>query len=251
MAGDLNAKHVDWNLQLRTNRGKLLNLYANGNSCLIYGPDTPTSNPYNSLATPDVLDISITLNLTSPVYLTSCSALSSEHLPVLIDTTFRLTFQHPPDRPEFRCTDCANFQTHLEVRISLDPELHDGMVIDTCFDYFSDAVLKSLAASMTKRRPRASPRPPILAGIQDEIRLKTRLQRQWLVTSDPTLRAEVNRLHRSVFRRLNEWRNDQWGATLESLNPENQSLWRLTKRVIRVPTSSPLWSPWGNRCLRL
>jgi len=66
------------------------------------------------------------------------------------------------------------------------------------------------------------------------------LQRQWLVTRNPTLRGEVNRLKRSVTRRLNEWRNDQWSATLESLDPEDQSLWRITKRVIRVPSPSPL-----------
>jgi len=63
--------------------------YADGNSCLIFGPDTPTTNPYNPLATPDVLDIVLTKNLTSPVYLTLCSALSSDYLPILIDTKCR------------------------------------------------------------------------------------------------------------------------------------------------------------------
>jgi hypothetical protein len=38
---------------------------------------------------------------------------------------------------------------------------------------------------------------------------------------------------------LNEWRNEQWGATLESLDPEDQSLWKMTKRLMRVPTLSP------------
>ena len=42
-----------------------------------------------------------------------------------------------------------------------------------------------------------------------------------------------------MIRRLNEWRNDQWIATLESLDPEDQSLWRMTKRVMRIPTPSP------------
>jgi hypothetical protein len=32
MAGDLNAKHVDWNSRLTTRRGKLLRDYADGNS---------------------------------------------------------------------------------------------------------------------------------------------------------------------------------------------------------------------------
>ena len=240
MAGDLNAKHVDWNSRLSTRRGKLLLYYADGNSCLIFGPDTPTTNPYNPLATPDVLDIVITKNLTFPVYLTSCSALSSDHLTVLIDTTCCSSLQHPPDRHGFRRTDWANFQTHLQDQIQFDPELHDGIAIDTCVEN-SGAVLKVLATSTPKRRPRADPRPPIPAGIQDEIRLKNRLRRQWQVTRDPTLRTEVNRLQRSVTRRLNEWRNDQWSATLESLDPEDQSLWRMAKRVMRVPTpSSPL-----------
>jgi len=113
------------------------------------------------------------------------------------------------------------------------------MAIDTCVDNFSDAVLKALAASTPKRRPRDHPRPPVPAGIQEEIRLKNRLRRQWQITRDPALKAEVNRLQRSVTRRLKESRNDQWSPTLESLYPEVQSLWRMTKRVLRVPTPSP------------
>ena len=71
MAGDLNAKHVDWNSRLNTRRGKLLRDYADGNSCLIFGPDSPTTNHYNPLVTPDVLDFVITKNLSFPVYLTT------------------------------------------------------------------------------------------------------------------------------------------------------------------------------------
>jgi len=48
------------------------------------------------------------------------------------------------------------------------------------------------------------------------------LRRQWQVTRDPALKAEVNRLQQSVTRRLNEWRNDQWSATLKSLDPKDQ-----------------------------
>ena len=96
LAGDLNAKHVDWNSRLSTRRGKLLRDYADGNTCLIFGPDTPTTNPYNPSTTPDILDIVITKNLLSPVRLTSCSALGSDHLPVLIDTTHRIALISDP-----------------------------------------------------------------------------------------------------------------------------------------------------------
>jgi hypothetical protein len=78
------------------------------------------------------------------------------------------------------------------------------MAIDACVENFTGAVLKILAASTPKCRPRADPRPPIPAGIQDEIRLKKRLRRQWHVTRDPALKADVNRVQRLVTRRLNE-----------------------------------------------
>jgi hypothetical protein len=119
------------------------------------------------------------------------------------------------------------------------------MAIDTCVENFSEAVLRARYASTPKCRPRDYPRPSILAGIQDEIRLKNRVRRRWQITREPALKAEVNRLQRSVTNRLNEWRNGQWGAALESLNPEDQSLWRMTKRLMRVPNPTPPWSHRG------
>jgi hypothetical protein len=60
MAGNLNAKHVEWNSRLTTKREKLLRDYADGNSCLFFGPDTPTISQYKHSTIPDVLDIAVT-----------------------------------------------------------------------------------------------------------------------------------------------------------------------------------------------
>jgi hypothetical protein len=71
----------------------------------------------------------------------------------------------------------------------------------------------------------------------------------WLVTQIkrvPSLKAQMNRLQRSVTWQLNEWRNGQWSDALESLCSEDQSLRKMTKRVMRVPTPSPpLQGPGG------
>jgi hypothetical protein len=88
-------------------------------------------------------------------------------------------------------------------------ELQNEMAIDTCVENFSSAVLKAVKASIPKCRLRDDPRPPLPAVIQDEICLKNRLQKKWQVTRDPALKAEVNRLQRSVSRSLNEWPNVQ------------------------------------------
>jgi len=107
MAINLNAKHVDWNSRLNTRRVKLLRDYADENSCLTFGPDSPTTIPHNPSVTR--LHIVITKKFSFPVYLTSCLALSSDHLSVIIDTACRSFFHHPPDRLEFRRTDWENF----------------------------------------------------------------------------------------------------------------------------------------------
>jgi len=52
----------------------LLRDYADENSCLIFGPESTTTYPYNPSVTLDILDIVIAKILSFPVYLTSCSA---------------------------------------------------------------------------------------------------------------------------------------------------------------------------------
>jgi len=190
MAGDLNDKHVYWNSRLSTRRGNLLRDYADENSCMIFGPNTPNTNPYNTCAIPDILDIVISQNLSSPVHLTWCTSLTSDHLQVLVDTARHSSFHHPTHRSDFRRSDWANFETYLEDKIPFDPELHNEMIIDTCFEKISVAILKAIAASAPKSRPRDDARIPIPAGIQDEIRLKYRLRRRWQVTRNRALRAE-------------------------------------------------------------
>jgi hypothetical protein len=172
MAGDHNAKQIDFNSRLTTTRRKLLRDNADGNSFLIFGPNSPTRNPYDHSATPYVIDFVITRGLPSSVALVSCSALSTDLLPVLIDTGCFLAFHYTPDRPTVRYTDWAKFQTHLKSEIPLIPELHNGKDIDSFVENRSGAILGALTASTPKRRPHEYTSPLIPAGFQDEIRLK-------------------------------------------------------------------------------
>jgi hypothetical protein len=69
MEGDLNAKHMDRNCRLITDRDSLLRDYAKRNSSLIKGPDSPTTNPYTQNATPDVLDTVVVKVFVLPAHL--------------------------------------------------------------------------------------------------------------------------------------------------------------------------------------
>jgi hypothetical protein len=70
--------------------------------------------------------------------------------------------------------------------------------IDTCVENLTSAMNGALEVSTPKSQPRADSRLPISTRFLDEIRLKNRLRRQWQLARNPTLKAEVNGLQRSV-----------------------------------------------------
>jgi hypothetical protein len=239
MAGDLNAKHKHWKSRPKKAMGLLLRDYADRYSCLIYGPDYPTTARYTHNATIDVLDIVVVKDFVLPVHLTVCAALSLDHLPILIDTSCRSSFHNLPDRHDFTRMDWAAFQACLEDRLPGNPMVVDQEAIEKYLEELISAIHEATAASVPRRRPRADPPPPLPASIQDAIRLKDRLRRQWQITRDLALKAQINGLQRSGTWQLNEGRNDQWSDALQSLCSADQSLWKMTKRVMRVPTPSP------------
>jgi hypothetical protein len=165
MAGELKAKHKDWNSRLTTASETPLLNYADRNSCLIYGPDSPTTALSTQNATPDVLDIVVVKDFVLPVHLTVCTALSSDHLPILIDTSWRSSFHNLPDRPDFTRRDWTAFHACLEHRLPGNPVVVDEEAIDKCLEELTSAIHDASAASAPRRRPRADPRPPLPACI--------------------------------------------------------------------------------------
>jgi hypothetical protein len=87
--------------------------------------------------------------------------------------------------------------------------VNDEEAIDKCVEELTSVIQEARAAYAPRRRPRADPRTPLPASIHDEICLKNRFRRQWQVTRDHALNAQVNRLQKSVTYRLNEWGNEQ------------------------------------------
>jgi len=85
---------------------------------------------------------------------------------------------NPPDHPNFRRTNWANFQARLEDEIPINLDLHNGVATDTSVENLPSTVMKALAASTPKSHPHDDPRSPIPAGIQDVILLKNRLRKQ-------------------------------------------------------------------------
>jgi hypothetical protein len=84
--------------------------------------------------------------------------------------------------------DWAEFQAYFEN----PPEnlaVKDEEAVHKCVDKLTSAIQVATAAPASKYRPRADPGTPLPACIQDEIRLKNLLRRQWQITWAPALTA--------------------------------------------------------------
>jgi hypothetical protein len=146
MVGEMNAKHIDCQAcrmefhvaheMRQTCVTMLLRIHA-------FLGRTNYHLPYNPCATPDVLNITITKTLFSPVYLTTCSALRSDHLRILIDTRCRSSFLSPPDCSDLR-TDWPKFQACLEAGLPSNPDLTNEVAIDACVKELTYAISKAL-----------------------------------------------------------------------------------------------------------
>jgi hypothetical protein len=132
----------------------------------------------------------------------------------------------------------AAFQSCLGDNAPGDPLVKDEEAMDKCVEKLTGAILEVTASSAPKCLHRSDSLPPVSAGIQDKIRLKKELKMQQKTTRDPALKNEVNRFKKSATCRLKERRKELWRDVLESLDSEDQSLWKMTNTAIRLRTPS-------------
>jgi hypothetical protein len=157
MAGDLNAKHTDWNSRLIRARGSMLRDYAKRNCCFICGPDARTTLLQHTMRS--WKSLILWLSRIWSYRSSACPALSSDHLPILIVTTCRSSFQNLLDRPDLTRKDWAAFQVCLDDRLPGNLAANDEEVTDKCVEELISAIQEATAASAPKCRPRAESGP--------------------------------------------------------------------------------------------
>ena len=120
------------------------------NSCIILGPDSPTTIPSYSTLIPDVFDIVVVKVFVLPMNLTLCSAFSSDHFLVTVDLRDRSSFQVLPDWPCLKRVDWTHFQDHLSDRLNGNPRLESVEDTDARLDELSNAIKEAMSASTPK-----------------------------------------------------------------------------------------------------
>ena len=226
IAGDLNAKHIDWYSSSTNPSGSRLKKLSDDLDFLVNAPTSPTRIPLIVGHRAEVLDIVVYKNAVISPEIDVVHELSSDHLPIL----FSWGSGHESDCHSVirRKTSWRNF-TELLGEFSLPKNV---LNLEDKVTLLEEHVQEALHLSTTSHLV-----PESFDLIPDEILSLIKARRQAIKlykrTLAPTHKTAMNKLSYQVRNALDIFRNAKWQEKLEGLQPDNGTLWSLTRSLRR------------------
>ncbi|UYV62896.1 hypothetical protein LAZ67_2002298 [Cordylochernes scorpioides] len=221
-AGDWNSKHPLWGSRTSNNSGALLHNFSEKENLDIVAPSSPTY--YSPLGNPDFLDIAILRNIPWTSRIKTLDALSSDHLPVILELTC------PKD--EFttracRLTNWVHFQQDLisstPPRVPLKTEAN----IDSAVTILNDKIYNRYSKNTVISSSSSKQNPSTKALIKE----KNKDRKRWQATWDPAHRAIYLNLQGKVNKALKSDSTENWNQFIHKIESSPKDFWRKTKPI--------------------
>ncbi|KAJ8915573.1 hypothetical protein NQ315_012458 [Exocentrus adspersus] len=241
--GDFNAKSPAWHSRATTAGGRALLNYTNThNDLTILGPTEPTYHALNH--PPDVLDIALLKSVPLIAQISAEHEGSTAHNPVLLDVGRRQRNMGTFTR---RFTDWGRFRAEMQRNTAI-PVIETTEDLEAAILTLETDIKHALTQTTTETVvPRlTNPRLTLPDDVKQLIRDRRRLKRLATRTRLPQHRHDLNVLNRRVKAALSELAQESWARHLESLDPQDNSLWK-TQRALRLPARSKIPPIHGTR----
>ncbi|GFT98623.1 uncharacterized protein TNCV_3377401 [Trichonephila clavipes] len=161
------------------------------------------------------------------------NALSSDHNPVIFD--FITNNILPPILKTLKSTNWIKFQEIIYHNIPGNPQIDN---LDTAVQNFTDVITNAISAS-TSTRVINTPHLRLPENIRELIRAKNRFRKLWNNTRYQPHKREVNALIRQIRKEIEAHKNRTWKDLLLTLNPQDNSLYDLHRKITKRATVHP------------
>ncbi|KAL0269181.1 UNVERIFIED_CONTAM: hypothetical protein PYX00_006993 [Menopon gallinae] len=235
IAGDLNARHTDWNCHRNNKNGNTLKKFTEKHNAIIHYPDSPTHYPENN-GTPTTIDIIINKNIITPIKPISLPELDSDHNPVVFELPPHSRNERTTAFVNLKHTDWERYRRDLDKLITINNKIRNPEEVEHEVTKLTRAITKAKAKNT---RTEVLKQDKIPNNIKILIKNKNELRKKWQITGDPELKREYNKYKKSVDEKIKNHRNEQWTKLIETLKAQDGSLWKLTKRLRRTFHSIP------------
>lgn len=227
LIGDLNARHTVWNCHLNNKNGRTLNNFLQGHlDCVLLHTNEHTHFPDNQM-TPTTIDIAVTKNVSNVSSLVVTADLNSDHNPI------HLTLYNVPNQPTRRTTTTykdSNWQLYrsfinreLVMRSTIEQpqELEDTLKSFTgLIQRAKEKVAKSFKITRQEQIPEF---------IIKIIKERNKFRKRWQRFGQQSDKFTMKQLNTQIKSKIQEFRNNTWNTKLRNLDPQDNSLWKMSK----------------------
>ncbi|GFU86375.1 probable RNA-directed DNA polymerase from transposon X-element [Trichonephila clavipes] len=225
VCGDYNAHHTHWGGQRIDQRGYIIKNFIDTTNTHILAPPTPTRFGFNSAS---IIDFALTRNLLWHSQVESIAELSSDHNPILISFDSNTRFDFPKRNIS---TDWELFRELLSpAHYSFKPiTARTGEDVETQVADLTNTILNTHALSSKSVRNRNT------YYINNDIKTlmieRNRARKTWQFTRNPNDKKVLNNIQNRLRRKIKAFQNKIWEDDLHSLDPDDGSLWNMSKEL--------------------
>ena len=225
IGGDFNCKNRIWCNLVTNAKGRALQTIADSLLFTIHPPNEATFFGNNCIV-PDFLDLFLSKDITLPLKIKVLHELSSDHIPVALDVG-------DPSHNNFYTKNFTNWNTfqHVLKNQTPIPPISDTASLDAAAEMLSSNIQNALNRAKITKTIQLGKYSDLPADVKEMIRQKNQLLKRAYRTRDPRIKREANLASQMIKNRLQQVLNDQWEAKLESLTPEDNSLWKMAKSL--------------------
>ncbi|XP_055932871.1 uncharacterized protein LOC129962895 [Argiope bruennichi] len=221
----MNAHHINWNCRSSNSTGKALADLANSKNLEILAPQTPTRFGPNSAST---IDLAITKNFSYKHQITSIPDLPSDHNPIELKYDFNIT----PiiiNRQKVT-TDWENYKKFLNTNVELRiPDIRTHKQLETEIQKLMSDITD--AYNNSSRPLKLHEQLYLPPNIRELKKLRNRAKKNWQNNRDPVSKNRYNRAQEKFRTAITLYNSNIYLKQNETLNAQDNSLWRATKRL--------------------
>ncbi|GFX37353.1 probable RNA-directed DNA polymerase from transposon X-element [Trichonephila clavipes] len=225
VCGDYNAHHTHWGGKRIDHRGFLIKNLLDTTNTQIIAPPTPTRFGFNSAS---VIDFALTRNLLWRSQVESIAELSSDHNPILISFDSNTRFDFPKRNIS---TDWELFRELLSpAHYSFNPiTARTGEDVEIQVADLTNTILQTHTLSSKPVRNKNT--FYINHDIKTLMIERNRARKTWQFTRNPNDKRILNNLQNKLRRKIKTFQNKMWEDDLYSLDPDDGSLWNMSKEI--------------------
>lgn len=226
----MNARHTNWNNNNCNPNGRTLNkLLSNSNNVSIqFTPNNYTHFPINGMS-PSTIDIILNKNVQEASDPIALCDLQSDHNPILTTINNFKTKEFKLTKTTYKDTNWKQYRNYINNKLNIKYIQTTNDLNEVVLNFTN--ILKNAKQKFAKIITFDPYKDILPQHITDLIKQKNKERKHWQQTANPSNLHNMIYLNSIIKQEITNHTNNLWNKKLKSLNPQDNTLWEMTRNL--------------------